>query len=143
VITAVERVGLFDGKDVVGFFNDAQHLVRPRRRHAELTGIDVGQIIASRASPDRSFDFQYGLCELARICGVHFQHKECETLGGFGSDSGELLKLFDEPVYRFCNVHALEHSRNLEAAGQVPQLAVHRLLDFSNAFVDGCDDKVL
>ena len=73
---------------------------------AELTRINIGEVVANRAAPDRSFHFDNRFRELGRIRGIHFQDKEGEALCGFGSDAWKFLELFDQPVDGFCYIHA-------------------------------------
>src|SRR5438045_113291 len=98
---------------------------------AKLAGIDVGQIVANRTTTNGPFHFEDGFGELGRIRLIHFQDKEGKPLSGLRADSRKFLELVDEPADRFCDIHLSEQTWNLQSTGQIPKLALHRLVDFA------------
>src|SRR5262245_34155020 len=40
-------------------------------------------------------------------------------------------------------ISILEQARNFQSTSQIPELSLHRFIDFAHAFVDGGDDEVL
>ncbi len=58
---------VLDGKDILALLDDTQDVVAPIRVCAEVTRIDVGQVVAGRAMANRPFHVHDGGCELFRF----------------------------------------------------------------------------
>ena len=55
---------------------------------AELTGIDIREVIAYRTAADGSFDLENGLRKLGCVGLIHLQDEKCKALRGFCADAG-------------------------------------------------------
>ena len=76
--------------------------------NAEMTGVDVCQIVANGATADCAFDFKNGFGKLCGFGFLHFQNEKCQPLGGFGSNAREFSELLDEAIDGFCDVSHLK-----------------------------------
>src|SRR4051812_38322847 len=102
---------------------------------AELAGIDVRQVVADGASSDGPLDLQNGFRQLRGIGLIHFENEKRKALSRFCSDARKFFELFDEPADGFCDVHLLEQTWNLKPARHIAELALHYIVDFTNALV--------
>jgi hypothetical protein len=97
-------MSLLHGKYVVGLLDDAEHLVGTRGVGAKMARVYIGQVIADRATADRSLDFENGFRDLSGFDGVHFENKKCQSLGRLETNPRQFLELIDKPADRFRHI---------------------------------------
>src|SRR3981081_1284915 len=97
---AVKVLGLFNGSDVSGFFDDADQTLVAGGAGAIGAGVDVGDVVAQRAESQVSLKVadrgSQGVC----VVVARSQDVEGEALRALGAHSGELLEFVDQPRHR-------------------------------------------
>jgi hypothetical protein len=101
MVDAVEVLGLVDGGDVGGLFDDADQTLVARGAGAVDAGVDVGDVVADRAQTQAGLDVAHGGGEGLGIVFAGAKNVEGEALRGFCSDAGEFLQLVDEARHGF------------------------------------------
>ena len=98
---AVEMLGLFDGGDVGGLFDDTHQPLVARGAGAIEARINVGDAVAHRAETKIGFDVAHGGGKGFGVFVAGAQDVEGQTLGALGANAGKLFQLVDQTRHRF------------------------------------------
>jgi hypothetical protein len=98
---AVEVFGLFDGGDVGGFLNHADHALVAGCAGAVEARVDVGDVVADGAETEVGFDVTHGGREGLGIFFAGAKNVKGQPLRAFGADARKFFQFVNQPRHRF------------------------------------------